>query len=311
MSSLSYSGLYAASPFAVHAYATRYQFQWKEFHHEVISTMIKENDMLRVSDRSINDLRQIYEDEAKDKELSVIINVGAKRSGKSFCACMESLFLCAQGCHFKVGEKDDHCTVGIDISPPLPMSSYFLGYLEIPHKYRPEAAVIIDIEGFDSKNQNVILNIAKIWAPITSICVQSCLGGIDSTDVELFNNIHQIITESNDNENKKFNIKYMLAVPPTRKVSKGQNWRDIKETDNNVALHLLPLFDSDSTVGECVKEDLQNIPYLNPVKHMEKKHIAKYREFATDMAANLKHKVDPNQILDAIDKTVEMAKQLQ
>ena len=301
--------MYAASPFITYAYATRWQFQQKEFHHEVVSTMIKENDTLRISDRSINDLKQIYEDEPIDKDLCVIINVGAKRSGKSFCACMESLFLCAEGCHFKVGEKDDHCTVGIDISPPLPMSSYFLGYLEIPHKYRPEAAVIIDIEGFDSKNQDIILNIAKIWAPLTSICVQSCLGGIDDTDVKLFNDIHPLFKKSD--ANKKFNAKYMLAVPPTRRVDKGRNWRSIREMDKNVALHLLPLFDSDSAVGEKVKEDLQNIPYLNPVKHMERKHIDKYRTFASDMAANLKHEVDPKQILDAIDKTVEMAKQLQ
>ena len=55
--------------------------------------MIKEDGKLKVNDRSIADLQQCYGDAGEqNKKLSVIMNIGRKRSGKSFCSCMESLF---------------------------------------------------------------------------------------------------------------------------------------------------------------------------------------------------------------------------
>ena len=133
------------------------------------------------------------------------------------------------------------------------------------------------------------------------------MGAIDENDKYLFEQIHDIIDESNEKVTR--NTKYIFAVPPLRDVKKGRNWRAIKKMDEKVELSLVPLFDGDSKLGSNVKEALQTIPFLNPIKYMEKAHVKKYKDFATKIE-NLTKTVDPGQILMAIDDTAEYAKQL-
>ena len=286
-------------------YWRKFHYAKKDFGYEVYETMIKQDGKLKVSDRSIADLQECYADaEDEGKKLSVIMNIGKKRSGKSFCSCMESLFLCEKGCRFRVGEKDDPCTIGIDISPPLKKSQYISSNFQDD----PDDLVILDIEGFDDENNEIILDIARIWAPLTSICVQSCMVAIEERDKYLFKRIHDIIQESNDKTTK--NTKYIMAVAPARDVKKGRNWRDIKKMNDEIELSEVPLFDGVSTIGSNVKTALQTIPFLNPIKYMEKAHVRQYRQFASTIEENLTKTVHPSQVLEAIKDTADYAKKL-
>eukprot|EP01083_Nonionella_stella_P279691 951383_1 len=114
---------------------------------------------------TVYDQGRFFDDAYKDNDTEgadrtgTIVFIGKKKKGKSFNASMTSFIATTNPCHFAIGNKDHHNTIGLDISPPLNVYSR-----EPMEKRRLVKLCVIDIEGFEQRDDTmkIMKNIIKV-----------------------------------------------------------------------------------------------------------------------------------------------------
>eukprot|EP01084_Bolivina_argentea_P259102 437079_1 len=200
-----------------------------------------------------------------DDNIALILNIGQKKSAKSFNATLLSILLSSDGgCYFPVSnETDSQTTFGIDISPPLSICTPLpdnnmilkdIGYI----KY----ISFVDIEGINNINDDIIEIIKNnILGKCPCIIILSSMYCFDENDIYLLEKL------CNDNKNPLI----LALVSNIDKVELSSNYlKIINDININSKLCLLPFFDS---VSHRTRKSLHNLPYNTPFKYM--KHTEK------------------------------------
>eukprot|EP01083_Nonionella_stella_P089980 251350_1 len=191
-----------------------------------------------------------------------IVFIGKKKKGKSFNASMTSFIATTNPCHFAIGNKDHHNTIGLDISPPLNVYSR-----EPMEKRRLAKLCVIDIEGFELRDDTMKL-MKNIINELKCVVVLSCLTQINNEDIELCKALFEDATDD------KRPLIVVLAGSIVDDPEKGDNFKKIKQIHD--ACHFCELPWIENKTNKKVRKAMQEMPYKNPTKFMSRKEFAGY-----------------------------------
>eukprot|EP01084_Bolivina_argentea_P177809 307487_1 len=244
----------------------------RNFKHQSIRLLTRDtNDRLFVIADQFKIFEHLYnvEKTGSNKDIAVVVCLGKKKKAKSFNASMISFVSSNEPCHFGIGSRDNHFTIGLEITPVLSLSKY---------QGQVKKLCIIDFEGHecdDTSHDNITMYLMKkIIHELNPVIVLSCLNQINNEDIKF---CQLLLNETTEKANKP---PLIVALPAgtVDEPEKGENYAKIKQIYPSCHFCELPWLGKDS--NKKVRKAMQTLPFKNPTRYMSKQETKKYHNLS-------------------------------